>query len=258
MIHIQDLCFAYDQTEVLHNINLTVEDRSFTVIVGPNGGGKTTLLKLILGLLKPMYGTITINGMPPEEARPMMAYVPQHIQTDSLLPVSVLDAVLMGRIHTALFSRYDRTDREAARKALENVGLAGFEKRPFNELSGGEKQRVLIAQALASNAKLLLLDEPGASLDPDHRLQLYTLLEKLKNACDITILLVSHNLNVVASYVSHVICVNRTADAHPISELNTHTLANGVWTQLTHTDCPISDQEKAAEKSPHHACCHHH
>ena len=258
MIDIHDICFAYEQEEVLHNITLTIPRGSFTVIVGPNGGGKTTLLRLILGLLQPKYGTISIDGKSPEKARRLMAYVPQQMQYDRLLPITVMDAILMGRLGRHWPEWYSEEDRAIAREALARVELTGLEDRQFGTLSGGQRQRVLIAQALASGAQILLLDEPGASLDPEHRLQLYQLLERLREKGDLTVILVSHNLNLVASHATHVICVNRTADAHPISELNTHTLANGVWTQLTHTDCPVSDQEKAAEKSPHHACCHHH
>ena len=258
MIDIRDICFAYEQEEVLHNINLTVERGSFSVIVGPNGGGKTTLLRLILGLLQPKYGTITIEGKTPQEARSLLAYVPQQMQHDMLLPVSVEETVLMGRLGRHWPEWYTAEDHAKTEEALARVELTDLKKRPFSALSGGQRQRVLIAQALASGARLLLLDEPGASLDPERRLQLYQILERLKDSGDLTILLVSHNLNLVAAHATHVICVNRTADAHPISDLSTHTLTNGVWTQLTHRDCPVSDQERAAEKSPHHACEHHH
>lgn len=249
MIDIHDLCFAYDNMEVLHNIDLTVDEGSFTVMVGPNGGGKTTLLRLILGLLKPAYGTVSVMGMPPAKARQFMSYVPQSLQYDEQFPVSVLDAVLMGRVDKRMFGPYGRDDKAKAEAALAEVNLAGYGSRPFSALSGGERQRALVAQALASDPKLILLDEPGANLDPDNRLQLYELLGKLNKK--ITILLVSHNLNVVASHASHVICVNRTADMHPISEVSADALANGAWTHLTHSHCPIDDLDKAALHTPH-------
>ena len=254
MIDIKDVCFRYEENEVLHNINLKVPEGSFTVIVGPNGGGKTTLLRLILGLLKPRYGSICVMGLPPEKARQFVSYVPQSIQYDEQFPVSVAEIVLMGRIADHCLGGYSRKDREIALQAIGEVGLEGFERKPFAELSGGERQRTLIAQALASQPRLMLLDEPGANLDPDNRLRLYELLTRLNER--MTILMVSHNLNVIASHASHVICVNRTASMHLIGEVSEKELANGVWTHLHHENCPVSEHELAAEDSPHCALEH--
>lgn len=256
MIEIKDICFAYDSTEVLHNINLTVEDGTYAVMVGPNGGGKTTLLRLILGLLEPVYGSITVMGMEPAQARKYMAYVPQSLAYDSQFPVSVMDVVLMGRVERHLWGGYSRQDKSAAMDALNKVGLKDYAKRPFKSLSGGERQRVLVAQAISSEPKLLLLDEPGANLDPENRLQLYQLLSTLTP--EITILLVSHNLNVVSSVAKRIICVNRTADSHPIEEISQDALAHGAWAHLTHDNCPVGNQNMALEHSPHHGKHHSH
>jgi zinc transport system ATP-binding protein len=254
MIDIEDVCFWYEDTEVLHNINLKLPQGCFAVIVGPNGGGKTTLLRLILGLLQPRLGSIKVMGTTPEKARTQLAYVPQSIQYDQLFPVSVQDIALMGRIGSHWIGGYSKRDKEIASQALKEVDMGDMGKRTFAELSGGERQRALIAQALASQPKLLLLDEPGANLDPDNRLHLYELLTRLNDR--MTILMVSHNLNVIASHASHVICVNRQASLHLISEVSHDALANGAWAHLQHQHCPVSDHEIAAETSPHCALKH--
>ncbi len=250
MIEIENLCFAYDSAEVLHNICLSVADGAFDVVVGPNGGGKTTLLRLILGLIKPVYGRIEVMGMPPAKARRHMAYVPQALAYDSKFPVSVMDVVLMGRVDRHAFGPYGRADKEAANDALSKVGLADHGGRPFKSLSGGERQRVIVAQAIASQPRLMLLDEPGANLDPESRLQLYQFLATLTPG--ITILLVSHNLNVVTPVAEHIICVNRTAHSHRIEEISKDALENGAWAHLTHEHCPVADQDMAREHSPHY------
>lgn len=248
-VQIHDLCFAYDSTEVLHNIELAIPEGSYTVVVGPNGGGKTTLLKLMLGLLHPVYGSVSVLGSSPETARQHVSYVPQSLQFDSQFPVTVGDVVLMGRVNRHLFGLYSRQDKEVTRKSLAQVGLDGFYARPFKSLSGGERQRVLVAQALAAEPKLLLLDEPGANLDPDNRLQLYQLLGKLMQ--ELTVVLVSHNLNVVCSVATHIVCVNRTAHLHRIEEVSPDALANGSWAHIKHANCPVEDNSLAATHSPH-------
>lgn len=251
---IEDVCFSYDTREILHNISLSVEEGSFSVMVGPNGGGKTTLLRLILGLLSPRYGTISVLGRSPVQARQLVGYVPQSLQYDSQFPVTVEDVVLMGRVERHLFGNYDRHDREIAAASLAEVNLEGFENRSFQELSGGERHRTLVAQALASEPRMLLLDEPGANLDPENRRMLYELLGRLNQR--LTILLVSHNLNVVASFATHIICVNRTADMHPIAEVSKTALSNGIWTHLMHEGCPVADPELEDSHTPHHGECH--
>ncbi|MGI5923900.1 MAG: metal ABC transporter ATP-binding protein [Lentisphaeria bacterium] len=248
VIDIRDVCFAYDDEEVLHNINLQVQAGVFAVVVGPNGGGKTTLLRLILGLLTPRFGDIVVFGRSPAAARRLVGYVPQALHVDAQFPATVLDVVLMGRVDRHRFGPYRRADREAAQDALQRVGLGGHRGRSFSALSGGERQRVLIAQALASEPELLLLDEPGANLDPESRHQLYSLLRELNRR--LTIILVSHNLKIVESYASHVICVNRTAAMHRIEELQTSALADGEWLRVEHKSCPV-DSAGVACLTPH-------
>lgn len=248
VIEIHDVCFAYDSEEVLHNINLRVQAGVFAVVVGPNGGGKTTLLRLILGLLTPRFGSIAVFGRSPAAARRLVGYVPQALHVDAQFPATVLDVVLMGRVERHRFGPYRRADREAAQAALAHVGLDSYGGRSFSALSGGERQRVLIAQALASEPALLLLDEPGANLDPESRHRLYSLLRDLNHR--LTIVLVSHNLKIVEAYASHVICVNRTAAMHRMDELQTSALADGEWLRLEHEACPV-DSAGVSCLTPH-------
>lgn len=239
-IGITDVCFGYETQEVLHNVSLTVAERDFVAFVGPNGGGKTTLLKLILGLLKPRHGTVRVFGDAPEDVHARMGYVPQHLVYDLRFPATVFDVVLMGRVGRHFLGPYRRRDREAASDAIEKVRLSGFGKRPFSELSGGERQRVLIAQALASEPDILLLDEPTANVDSLVEHTIYELLRDLHQ--HLTVILVSHNLNVVTSYVSHVACVNRTVDVHSVSEVTAKTIQAAYGTDLAILDHGTSCQ----------------
>jgi len=240
-IDISNLCFGYEEHEVLHNINLAIPERDFSIIVGPNGGGKTTLLRLILGLLTPRYGTVRLFGRQPAEMRRAIGYVPQSLAYDARFPVSVLDVALMGRVERHLIGGHRKLDREIAREALAQVGLADEAARPYADLSGGQRQRALIAQALASQPRLLLLDEPGANLDTPGVHTIYELLKRLNS--ELTIVMVSHNLSMVESFAHHVICINHTADMHGIEEVSTDGLRSGDWVHIFHQDCPVSHGE---------------
>lgn len=247
VISIENVCFRYEHQEVLHNINLRIQKGNFVILVGPNGGGKTTLLRLILGLLQPRFGSIRVLGGSPAQARRRIGYVPQSLQFDAAFPANVLDIVLMGRVERHLFGPYNRGDRVVAQDCLRQVGLAEYGNRAFSALSGGERQRVLIAQALACQPELLLLDEPNANLDADGSRAIYELLRELNK--QLTILLVSHNLSTVESYASHIVCVNRTAEMHCLE--NVDTSADGNWTHLHHSaDCPVSANANSQ------ICCH--
>ena len=259
IVEFRDVCFGYDTQEVLHNVSLKIGERDMVAVVGPNGGGKTTLLKLTLGLLEPRHGEITIFGEKPDRVRPRIGYVPQHIQFDPDFPVSAYDVVLMGRVDRHLGGPYCREDRAAARHALEKVGLSHLCRRAFADLSGGERQRVLIAQALVTEPQLLLLDEPTASVDVVMERNLYGLLKTLNET--ITIIVVSHNLNVVTRHASHVACVNRTASIVPTKKLATdgmHGVYGSDMTIICHEDsCHVIDPSDTlhtphrGERSPH-------
>jgi zinc transport system ATP-binding protein len=216
VIEIENVDFSYDGAAVLQDVTLQVAERDFACLVGPNGGGKTTLLRLVLGLLKPTAGRVRVFGAAPEAARPRIGYMPQHAAVDPRFPVSVADVVLMGRVGRAeTVGPYRRRHREAAGKALREVGLYDLHDRAFGSLSGGQRQRTLIARALAAEPELLLLDEPTANLDAQAESGLYELLNRLNER--LTIVMVSHDLGFVSSFVKSVICVKRCVVVHPTS-----------------------------------------
>lgn len=187
-------------------------------LIGPNGGGKTTLFRLLLGLIKPDKGTIKIFGQQPERARTRIGYVPQYARFDPSFPISVRDVVTMGRLGNLRTGPYRSADREAALEALEEAGLAHLHSRPFSDLSGGQRQRVFIARALASKPELLLLDEPTANVDRTAEAKLYDLLRRLNER--LTILMASHDVGFVTKFVKQCLCVNRNVILHPTAKLD--------------------------------------
>jgi zinc transport system ATP-binding protein len=224
-IEIKNLNFSYGPESVLENAQLSLGEREFVSIVGPNGGGKTTLLKIILGLLEPQSGSVSVFGKDPTVGRKWIGYLPQYASLDAQFPVTALDVVLMGRLGiTRNLGFYTKTDRAAALSMLDRVGLGDLDKRPLSALSGGQKQRVLIARALVSEPKLLLLDEPTSSLDDHVEQELYDLLQELNK--ELTIVVVSHDVAYVSRYVEKVICVNREVHTHPVSEIDENIIHN--------------------------------
>ena len=212
-IRIRDLFFGYTRQPVLENVNLRVSSKEFASIVGPNGGGKTTLLKLILGLIRPGgRGHIQVLGGLPAKMRHHIGYMPQYAPLDMQFPATVKDVVLMGRLSRKKFW-FGKKDRASALEALEKVDMADYRNSGFNALSGGQKQRVLIARALCTQPKMLILDEPTANVDYETGESLFSILSELNR--DMTILIVSHDIGLVSKYVKHVICVNRKVVTHP-------------------------------------------
>ncbi|MCK5350109.1 MAG: ATP-binding cassette domain-containing protein, partial [Desulfobacula sp.] len=177
-IILNNISFAYKQRNVLENVDLVIKKGEFASIVGPNGGGKTTLLKLILGLIKPDKGVIRIFGKSPDKVRQQMGYMPQYAHLDMDFPATVMDVVLMGRLAKSnlWFSKKDKVE---VLTAIDEVGMTAFVNTEFNELSGGQKQRILIARALCSSPDILLLDEPTANVDHETEENLFSILQKL-------------------------------------------------------------------------------
>ncbi len=216
-ITLRHVSFAYRRRNILEDVDLDIEKGEFACVVGPNGGGKTTLLKLILGLLSPNSGEIRVFGEPPEKMRHRIGYMPQYAHLDMNFPATVLDVVLMGRLsRTSLW--FSKKDRNEALSAIEEVGMGDFARTGFNTLSGGQRQRVLIARALCSRPDMLLLDEPTANVDQQTELNLFAILRDLNER--MTILVVSHDLGFVSQYVKSVICVNRKVVVHPTTLMN--------------------------------------
>ncbi|MFP4163902.1 MAG: metal ABC transporter ATP-binding protein [Chitinispirillaceae bacterium] len=247
VLRFENVCFSYDEEEILHEINFSIKNRWFVGIVGPNGGGKTTLLRLALGLEKPDRGGVTLLGDSPSKARKRIGYVMQHMQFDERFPARVLDIVLMGLARKRMLGFYGRQDRCAALEALEQVGIARLGQRPFASLSGGQRQRALIAQALVSRPRVLMLDEPTANIDSSGETAINELLRTL--AGEVTILMVSHNINTVLDCASHVLCVNRSATLNPLSEMHPDLIARakGGGIALLHHElsCRVFDRSDA-------------
>jgi zinc transport system ATP-binding protein len=218
IIQLRDLWFAFNGQPVLREVNLAVPRGDFMVVIGPNGGGKTTLLKLMLGLLTPTRGTVSVFGESPRRVSHRIGYVPQNVHINKDFPVSVLDVVLMGRLRTSRgWSRHTREDRRVAQEALEQMRVWPFRDRRIGELSGGQLQRVFIARALVSAPEILFLDEAMASIDAQSRGEFNEALQTLNET--VTIVAVSHDLMILSSHVKSVACVNGELYHHDSGEI---------------------------------------
>lgn len=219
-IEISDIDVFYEEVRALKKVSLEVKEGDYLAIMGPNGGGKSTLLKSILGLIEIEKGNIKIFGKEPKKNRHLIGYVPQISNVDKNFPITVIEVVLLGaqKKGLSLFHRYKESERKEAEKYIELVGLKGMENRRISKLSGGEFQKMLIARALLTDPKLLLLDEPTASIDAKSSQEIYSLLGKLNEK--ITILLVTHNVLAISSNVKELACLNETLVYHGEPELS--------------------------------------
>ncbi len=216
-LHIDSLSLSYGENKILENINFEIFKEDYIAIIGPNGGGKTTLLKLILGFIKPTLGEIKIFGKSPIDARNKIGYLPQYINFNMDMPISVLDIVLQGRLcKNKLF--YNQKDKKIAIQKLEIMNISHLQNRKIKNLSGGQRQRVLLARALAKEPRILILDEPTASIDPLGQKEIYAILKELP----LTKLIVSHDINILFEGVNKVAYINKTLHIHDGIESDMH------------------------------------
>ena len=247
-VSIKGLWVCRAEHAVLEDINLQLEPSDFLGLIGPNGGGKSTLLKVMLGLIKPDRGEIRIFGLTPEAARGRVGYMPQKTMFDQSFPVKVQDVVLMGRYsRTGLFHRYGPKDLSAARRALEAVKMDDRAEREIGALSGGEQQRVFVARSLVSDPELLLLDEPTAGVDSAQQTEFYDLLSHLNHELGIAIVLVSHDVTAISKYVSKIACLNQRLYYHGSKEITNDDIEKAYG-------CPV---EMIAHGTPHRVLREH-
>ena len=243
VVELRDVSFAFGGMPVLRHVDFELVEGDFVGIIGPNAGGKTTLLRLILGLLEPDSGSVRVFGEPPKAARGSIGYVPQYASFDRFFPIRVHRAVAMGALGRTGLPGSD-VDAAVAR-ALERVELVGVADRQIGQLSGGQLQRVLIARALVADPRLLLLDEPTASVDTRIGRSVHELLEDL--ARDITVVLVSHDIGVISRHVRTIACLNVEMHYHRSKEL-TPDMVEAAY------GCPV---DLLAHGHPHRVLEHH-
>ncbi len=225
LIVIRDMNVSYHRQKVLDDISFSVHEGDFIGIIGPNGGGKTTLIKVILGLLKPVNGTVDYYLDKSE-----MSYLPQSNQLDDRFPITVREVIASGLEHgIKLGIKARSSERGLINSTLEKVGLESLHSRPIGELSGGEFQRTMLARAIISSPRLLILDEPDTHVDNRFEMELYDLLKQLND--HMTILLVSHDIGIISPYIKSIACVNRNLHYHTSNEITDE--------QLKVYNCPI-------------------
>lgn len=217
-ISASQISFSYAKTPILQKVDLQIAVGEFIGIIGPNGGGKTTLLKLIMGFLTPASGEIFLFGNPPIQMRKRISYVPQAHQTDPDFPITVLELVMLGCVENRFF--YPSHTKEKALHLISELGLESYRSQPFASLSGGLAQRALLARALISDPDLLLLDEPTANIDPNSRLAILEKLEAFKKTK--TVLLVTHDLRTIIERVDRILCVQNQITSYLPSQVCEH------------------------------------
>jgi zinc transport system ATP-binding protein len=231
-LSIEDLSYQYDSLPTLEDVNVEIESGEFVGIFGPNGGGKTTLLKLILGLLPLKKGKVRLFGHRPEEARQWIGYVPQSARMDRDFPITVLEVVMMGALRKLNWlGRFPSEVKKNALFALEQVGLQHKAKASFGTLSGGEAQRALIARAIVDKPRMLILDEPTANIDPVGEQSIHELLLELNQS--MTILMVTHDLQTILDKVGRLLCIQRKVTCLKAKEVCEHFALGLYHTPLT-------------------------
>lgn len=249
LLQLTNVSAGYGDEPVLKDINFSVHEQDYIGIIGPNGGGKTTLIKILLGLLKPLSGQVTRN----EEARGSFAgYLPQQSQIDTRFPITVRDIVLSGLMSAkGKFRSYNGDDRLMAEMMLEKMGISHLANRTARELSGGQLQRVFISRALISSPKILILDEPGTYVDNRFESDLYKLLEELNHK--MAILMVTHDVGTISYYVKTIACVNTYLHYHQSNIITEEQLEayNCPLQIITHGDVPHTVLQKHEHTHDH-------
>ena len=239
IIELIDVTAGYGQEFALKDVNLSVYDNDFIGVIGPNGGGKTTLAKLLVGLLKPTKGRIVLSQQRSDGLQNIIGYLPQINRFDTRFPISVIDVVLSGLIsEKGLLFRFGRKDKAKALALLEQMGIAYLKNKPIGELSGGQMQRVFLCRAIITSPKLLILDEPNTFVDNQFEADLYETLKQLNR--QMAIMIVSHDVGTISYYVKTIACVNRFLHYHPSNIISEQQLAAyGCPIQIiTHGDIP--------------------
>jgi len=223
VITFENVSYSYGKANVVEDINLVIQEEEFFGIIGPNAAGKSTLLKLMLGMLKPDQGNISVLGKSPASASDRIGYVPQHPSFPRNFPITVLDVVLLGRLNRKnTLGGFNLHDRETAMAALNVVELVNLTDSPIKNLSGGQVQRMLIARALASEPEILLLDEPTANIDIQAEENIFSLLKQYNE--NMTIIVVSHDIAFISGFVNRVGCLNKTLICHETETISGKTI----------------------------------
>lgn len=245
LVTLRDVSVAYDGYEALQHVNLDIDDTDFLGVIGPNGGGKTTLVKAILGTL-PYSGAITLAPELYAGTERLIGYMPQQSDFDKSFPISVIEVVLTGlQGRRGFTSRYTKADRSYALELLQTAGIADTAHHPIGEVSGGQMQRALLCRAVISNPRLLILDEPANFVDNQFENELYHTLNQLNER--MAIVMVSHDIGTITSVVKEIVCVNRHVHRHRSNILTEE--------QLRNYNCPI--QLISHGRIPHTVLEHH-
>jgi len=230
IIELKDIVAGYGDEVILKDVNFSVAEEDFIGVIGPNGGGKTTLVKVMLGLLKPMSGKVIVHQNGDASNRRMIGYLPQINRTDQKFPISVLDVVLSGLADSVkLFKRFSKQEISKAKTLLHQMGIDSLAKKNIGDLSGGQMQRVFLCRAIISDPKLLILDEPNTFVDNKFESDLYATLKALNER--MAIIMVSHDVGTITYYIKTIACVNRELHYHQSNEISQE--------QLTAYNCPI-------------------
>lgn len=222
LIKLENVSFSYDNKTILDNITFDFKKGTFLGLVGPNGSGKTTLIKLILGLIKPSSGKISLFGTPLNKFKEWekIGYISQKSNSfNSGFPATVFEVVSMGLVSKiGLFRFMSKSDKRKVFDAIDTVGMSNYQHKNIGELSGGQQQRVFIARALVSDPELLILDEPTVGVDLSNVKSFYSLLRQLNETKNISLLMVTHDIEIITEHANQVACINKSIHFHKVSE----------------------------------------